>query len=1669
MKFKMLLFTGCMLLLSGFANAQFNAGFFYNEECQRPALSNMCGFAGDPLPDGTNVEVYWDQNNNGPDSLDQQPVVGNGFGECNFNTFPMNGLEVIGCEGGFYTLVNFTIPTNTPQPSRYWLRICVPDSDRYWRTNSFTIVDGYQEIDMNGMWVCVEEPCGGCINPPSVVNFAASENSCTSVTFTWTPYDLDPDVDSLQIFQSALDTLVETVGKTQTPYVYSDAPVGEYGYLIRARKISAGDTCFSNTTDDNGTRFPPAVSPAACTATDDRCGNVIVSWTNPNNVTTVDSFKIFRNGVEVGNQLVGIQGQPNSDTITLATSATGFFTVRGWNTECLLGSVSAGDSGRAAIAPATPTGVTATTGQCAVTIRWNRVTGATGYRVMRDGVTSIGTPVDTFLVHEPPSPETLNAYTVIAIIEPNPTACEESAASLPANGSDIDPPPPPTSLNASDSLHCSHVAITWTDNSTNELGFIIQRGGTSIDSVGAGATSFNDSTAVPGTIYSYSVASYNQCGPSSFISAGTGVRKQVPPTVTITSASDNLPDRVTVLWVNTIRETGYRVLRNGATYASVGADITTYDDLGVVPGQVYAYSVLAFNDCGDGDTSAVDSGRVLANLNAPTNVLASDTNCTFVRVTWTDNNTAPQETGHEILRNGTMIGSVGVNVTTYDDLTAVRDSVYSYNVRATGPGGPATALVPDNGQLAPLPGTPTLSVDSVTCTDVHFAWTSGTFADTMLLFRDGAVMAAIPVVSGATGTTVSTPPDGLPHTYYAICANECGRGDTSDVLIAQRNQVPGTFSDLAGTSTDCNSVQLTWTSPPDADNLDVYANGVYQGSFAAWLTGTTIITGNGPADWQFYAIPQNECGAGDTSNVITVAVPQAPTTPTNVAASDTSCDFVYITWSAASGDVDGYTILEDGFNIASVLPGTLSLEHDPENSTVHEYSVFAYSETCGNSAPSATDEGNKVESAGPPVNLVTDGNSCDSITVMWQAASGAVEGYVIFLAEDSIDYTTNLQYVFVPAGGPGIYSVGVASYSSFCGTGTPEYASYQLFAQPEPVSNFAASNNRCDGVELTWDAYTGVYDGLLVYRNGSEIATAPIGATSFFDAGASLGGTHYALVTLSNLTGCIESDSATADGTVLQSPTAPQGVVASDTSCSNVHVTWSASTGAFSGYTIWRGTDSIGFVGAAVLEFTDTGILPGTTESYAVSAYDVLCGQSPLSSGDNGSRLLGPNPPSGVTATDGSCDNITVTWLAAAGDVTEYRVYRDGTLAGTVPVGTLEYVDVPASGTYDYTVTAFSTNCGETAPSLADEGTRLPTMGQLVMISASADSCGGILVTWAAYPGATSYRLYREGNAGVLAEINAPTTMFFDNSVLEGVAHSYTGTAVNVCNEGAPSDEVIGQRAQTPGMVTGLTATDNQISTICLSWDDVEGELAYNIYRDGALYASNGADDTSYCDINVSPGQVYVYSVGATNVCGVGALSDTAAGVAVFSLGQVQNLLATDDDCEQICMTWTDIENETGYVILRAAQPYDTVGADVTSYCDMSPTPGQCYSYTVRGFNVGGAGQPSNPSVGCRRDIPTAVEGTTASATNCSVVQLRWLDSDDEEEYLIFRNEVLLAQNPANDTTYDDATATPGVVYEYYVWSANECGVRQAGPVAQGVVAMVSADRCRRHCLRRRV
>jgi Ca2+-binding EF-hand superfamily protein len=152
-----------------------------------------------------------------------------------------------------------------------------------------------------------------------------------------------------------------------------------------------------------------------------------------------------------------------------------------------------------------------------------------------------------------------------------------------------------------------------------------------------------------------------------------------------------------------------------------------------------------------------------------------------------------------------------------------------------------------------------------------------------------------------------------------------------------------------------------------------------------------------------------------------------------------------------------------------------------------------------------------------------------------------------------------------------------------------------------------------------------------------------------------------------------------------QAPTVPTNVQATATSGSAVTVTWTASTGgAGITYRVFRNGTQTGS-DTSNLTFSDSGLTPGTTYSYTVSALNSF-GASSQSVAATVTTPNTPGTPTGLRATAGT-DGVALRWNAVSG-ATSYVIFRDGTEIDTSTTTTFLDTDVEPATTYRYSVAA---------------------------------------------------------------------------------------------------------------------------------------------------------------------------------------------------------------------------------------------------------------------------------------------------------------------------------------------------------------------------------------------
>jgi len=183
--------------------------------------------------------------------------------------------------------------------------------------------------------------------------------------------------------------------------------------------------------------------------------------------------------------------------------------------------------------------------------------------------------------------------------------------------------PSPTGL-AATAQSTSNIALSWTDNSSTETGFTIERSSngstwSALTSVGANVSSYNNTGLSPNSTWHYRVQAYTATDTSAWSNTAVATTFDVPPAApTGLNAVAASSSQINLNWVDQAgNETGYRLERslngtNGwSTVATKSANSISHSDSGLTANTQYFYRVAAFNTAGDSAFSDIANATTL--------------------------------------------------------------------------------------------------------------------------------------------------------------------------------------------------------------------------------------------------------------------------------------------------------------------------------------------------------------------------------------------------------------------------------------------------------------------------------------------------------------------------------------------------------------------------------------------------------------------------------------------------------------------------------------------------------------------------------------------------------------------------------------------------------------------------------------------------------------------------------------------------------------------------------------------------------------------------------------------------------------------------------------------------------------------------------------------------
>jgi chitodextrinase len=221
-------------------------------------------------------------------------------------------------------------------------------------------------------------------------------------------------------------------------------------------------------------------------------------------------------------------------------------------------------------------------------------------------------------------------------------------------------------------------------------------------------------------------------------------------------------------------------------------------------------------------------------------------------------------------------------------------------------------------------------------------------------------------------------------------------------------------------------------------------------------------------------------------------------------------------------------------------------------------------------------------------------------------------------------------------------------------------------------------------------------------------------------------------------------------------PTTPSNFVANAVGPIQVNLSWRAATDnvGVTGYELYRDSRKIATL-AKVTSYIDRSVLPATTYSYAVRAFDAAHNFSDTSTAaaTTPPDLQPPTRPTNFVAIASSATSVELTWSLSTDNVavTAYHIYRDSVLIASIgPSASFTDESVLPLTTYSYLVRAADGSGNTSAPSnVASASTPADTQPPTApkRLEGDALSTTEINLRWEGSSdnvGVTGYQIYRD-------------------------------------------------------------------------------------------------------------------------------------------------------------------------------------------------------------------------------------------------------------------------------------------------------------------------------------
>ena len=783
---------------------------------------------------------------------------------------------------------------------------------------------------------------------------------------------------------------------------------------------------------------------------------------------------------------------------------------------------------------------------------------------------------------------------------------------------------------------------------------------------------------------------------------------------------------------------------------------------------------------------------------------------------------------------------------------------------------------------------------------------------------------------------------------------------------------------------------------------------------------------------------------------------QAPTAPTNLAASNTTQTSLTLNWTPSADNVavTGYDVYRNGTKInTSLVTATTYNVTGLTAATAYQFFVRARDAAGNTSANSNTINITTPDTQAPtaPTNLTATNLSQTSLTLSWTASTDnvGVTGYNVFMAGIKINASliTTTTYNVTGLTGSTSYQFYVQASDAAGNTSNSNVLSVTTPAPPDteaptPPASLIATNIAESSLTLDWDASTdniGV-TGYDVFKNGIKINSSLISATTYNVTALSASTAYQFYVQAKDLAGNTSDNSNTVNVTTpdTQAPAAPTNLATSNLSQTSLTLNWTASTDniGVSGYNLFVDGIKINTSLITSTTYDVTGLTASTNYQFYVQANDAAGNTSSNSNVLNVTTPASPDteaptPPANLIISNITQSSLTLNWDASTDNigVAGYDLFRNGIKINSSLISATTYnvTGLSASTAYQFYVqskdAADNTSDNSNTVNITTPDTQAPSAP--ADLTASSLTQSSLILSWAAAAdnvGVTGYDIYQDNLK--INSLPVTSTSYDVSGLVANTAYIFyvqaSDAAGNTTNSGTLNVTTLPPPdTEAPTDPANLAASDITQTSLTLTWtasSDNVGVTGYDVYQNGTKINTTPVTVTTFNVTGLLQATSYSFFAKALDAAGnVSANSNTIHVTTpdVQAPTTPTGLTSSNITSISVTLNWTastDNVGVTGYDIYRNSVKINATAVTATSFNVTGLSQATSYSFFVRALDAAGNVSTNSNTINITTaDVqdPTAPTGLTSSNLTATSVTLSWTASTDNvgvTGYDVYRN-----------------------------------------------------------------